>query len=124
MSKLLTPEEIMSAGSPAVFCDWESEYFETVRFSYVGEEEADQPRNSLLLTFRDRRTNENTSLLFRNVEMTYFPIITSWGDAQVLVQNKILAQHETKKLLHVFMRWCDGMEEPLFRADWVERAST
>jgi hypothetical protein len=121
MASILTPEEMMSSASPLILCDWEDEELEVVRFSYVGDEDADQPKNSLLICFRDRRTNENTSLLFRNVEMTYFPIVTPWGDAQVLVQNKVLAQHETKKLLHVFMRWCDGMEEPIFRADWVER---
>lgn len=59
---------------------------------------------------------------FRGVELVSFPIVVPSGDAEVVVQNKYLIQHEVPRALEVRMRSCDGMEETLFWAGSVEKA--
>ena len=113
--------EVWQAASPVILRDFDDlSDARTIRFSYSREASESQPANSLLLILESTTSGKRCGLLFKGVEMEYFPLLTPWGDAQVLVQNRHLAQHESKKPLAVFMRFCDGMEEPLFLADSVE----
>lgn len=121
-SKLPTHDEMMQAIDPLVLCHQENPEYEVVRFSYERGGTDRQPACSIDVVFQHRDSAEQTAIRFHGVELASFPFLAPSGDAEIVIQNKYLVQHEAPRALEVRLRYCDGMEETLFWAGNVEKA--